>query len=169
VILTRHTLDHIEVRADARELLGLAVPYGQPTQIGSYIESFARGAFAGIDAGSVPLTAAHPRDGAELPIGVSAELRESEAGLHGTWRVSRTQLGDGILALASDGVPLGLSIGFIAELDQWNRDRTRVVRQRASLDHISVVRSPAYARARVAAVRSHPEHAPLLHLARLHR
>jgi phage head maturation protease len=84
VILTRHTLDHIEVRADARELLGLAVPYGQPTEIGSYIESLARGAFAGIDAGSVPLTAAHPRDGAELPIGVSAELRESEAGLHGT-------------------------------------------------------------------------------------
>ena len=105
--------DQIEVRPEARELLGPAVPYDQPTQIGSYVESSARGAFAGIDAGSVPLTAAHPRNGAELPIGLSTELRESEAGLHGTWRVSRIQLGDEILALASDGVPLGLSIGFI--------------------------------------------------------
>jgi hypothetical protein len=47
-----------------------------PIQLGSYIESFARGAFAGIDAGSVPLTAAHPRDSAQLPIGVSTEERE---------------------------------------------------------------------------------------------
>ena len=106
-----HTLDQIEVRAEARELLGPAVPYDQPTQIGSYVESSARGAFAGIDAGSVPPTAAHPRNGAELSIGVSTELRESDAGLHETWRVSRIQLGDESLALASDDVPLGLSIG----------------------------------------------------------
>ncbi len=43
MILTRHPLDQIEVRAEARELLRLAVPYGQPTQIGNYIESFCEG------------------------------------------------------------------------------------------------------------------------------
>jgi HK97 family phage prohead protease len=154
MILTRHTLDQIEVRAEARELLGLAVPYGQETRIGSYIESFARGAFAGVDPSSVPLTASHPRDGSQLPIGVSTELREASEGLHGVWKVSATDRGDEILALAGDAVPLGLSVGFIPELDQWNRDKTRVVRQRASLDHVAVVGRPAYDAARIAAIRA---------------
>jgi uncharacterized protein len=154
-MLTRHTLGHVEVRAEQRELLGLAVPYNTETRIGSYIESFARGAFAGVDAGSVPLTATHPRDGGELPIGVSTELREADDGLHGVWRVSQTQLGDEVLALATDGVPLGLSIGFMPDVDQWNRDKTRVVRQRAHLDHVAVVRTPAYRDALVASVREH--------------
>jgi phage head maturation protease len=50
---------------------------------------------------------------------------------------------------------LGLSIGF-AEVpggSRWSADRQRVTRTRADLDHIAVVRVPAYAGAGVAGVR----------------
>jgi phage head maturation protease len=69
-------------------------------------------------------------------------------------------------------VPLGLSIGFIPDptADQWTRDRTRVERRGALLDHIAVVRSPAYPGARVASLRAAQAPAtPRLHLARLLR
>jgi HK97 family phage prohead protease len=165
-VLIRNAVSDLQVRTEARELLGLAVPYGVETRIGHYVESFAAGAFA--DAGPHPLTAHHPRDGGELPIGVSTELREAGDGLHGVWRVSRTVLGDEVLALAADGVPLGLSVGFVPDRDQWNRERTRVVRTRATLDHVAVVRVPAYPDARIAAVRAAQHRAaPLLGLARL--
>jgi phage head maturation protease len=64
-------------------------------------------------------------------------------------------IGNEVLALARDGVPLGLSIGF-AEVpggSRWSADRQRVTRTRAELDHIAVVRVPAYAGAGVAGVR----------------
>jgi hypothetical protein len=51
-------------------------------------------------------------------------------------------LGNEVLALARDGVPLGLSIGF-AEVPggtRWSADRQRVTRIRAALDHVAVVR-----------------------------
>jgi phage head maturation protease len=56
-------------------------------------------------------------------------------------------LGNEVLALARDGVPLGLSIGF-AEVPGGTRglpNRQRVTRTRAALDHVAVARVPAYA------------------------
>ena len=77
-----------------------------------------------------------------------------------------------MLELARDGVPLGLSVGF-AEVpggSRWSPDRSRVTRTRALLDHVAVVRVPAYAGAGVVGVRSEgggrPTLAPLLTLAR---
>jgi HK97 family phage prohead protease len=150
----RSYLAELEVRGDQREIIGLAVPYGRPTMIGSYTEVFIRGAFA--DAGTHPLTASHPRDGGELPIGVSTELREANDGLHGTWKVSRTTLGDEVLELVRDGALTGLSIGFvpIPGGDKWSHDRSRVERHKAELDHVGVVRRPAYDTARIAAIRA---------------
>jgi len=165
-ILTRSYAAALEVRDDGRTLVGVAVPYGVETRIGRYVESFAPGAFP--DAGTHPLTATHPRDGAELPIGHSVELRDEADGLHGAWHVSETETGNEVLTLVRDGVPLGLSVGFIPDRDQWNRDRTRVVRVRATLDHVAVVRTPAYPDARIAAVRhAQPLTAPRLLVARL--
>jgi phage head maturation protease len=69
--------------------------------------------------------------------------------------VSDTMIGNEVLALARDGVPLGLSVGF-AEVpggSRWSADRQRVTRTRAELDHIAVVRTPAYLGAGVAGVR----------------
>jgi phage head maturation protease len=90
----------------------------------------------------------------------------------GAWRVSDTALGNEILALARDGVPLGLSIGF-AEVpggSRWSADRQRVTRTRAALDHVAVVRVPAFTGAGVIGVREdmHARPTPtLLTLARL--
>jgi phage head maturation protease len=70
------------------------------------------------------------------------------------WHVSDIELGNEVLTLVRDGVPLGLSVGFVAGTSRWSRDRTRVERVTASLDHVAVVRSPAYRSARVHAVRT---------------
>jgi uncharacterized protein len=147
-LLYRTTVADLQVRdgGDGRTLHGLALPYGVEVDLGAYRESFAYGAFADAQPAQVPLTATHPRDGAELPIGITVELREEPDGLHGAWRVSDTQLGNEVLALVGDGVPLGLSIGFVPDPagDVWSRERTVVERRHAILDHIAVVRSPAY-------------------------
>jgi HK97 family phage prohead protease len=174
-LYTREYAAHLQVRDDGRTLEGVAVPYGPEARIGRYVEVFARGAFA--DAGTHPLTATHPRTGADLPIGVSVELREQPDGLHGAWHVSDTDLSNEVLTLVRDGVPLGLSIGFVEGRSRWNRDRTRVERVTASLDHVAVVRTPAYDGARIHAVRTAAGTGalplapvpPLLNLARLRR
>jgi phage head maturation protease len=41
---------------------------------------------------------------------------------------------------------------------RWTPDRRRVTRTRAQLDHIAVVRTPAYVGAGVVGIRSEPEH-----------
>jgi HK97 family phage prohead protease len=165
-VLIRAYAAQLEVRDDGRTLAGTAVPYGIETRIGSYLERFAPGAFA--DAGTHPLTASHPRDGGELPIGVSVELRDEPDGLHGVWRISQTALGNEVLELVRDGALDGLSVGFIPVTDAWSPDRSRVERVRAALDHVAVVRTPAYPDARIAALRAAAgQPGPLLRLARL--
>ena len=72
-------------------------------------------------------------------------------------------IGKEVLALARDGVPLGLSVGF-AEVpggSRWSPDRRRVTRTRAALDHVAVVRVPAYVGAGVVGVREGMRGRPL--------
>jgi uncharacterized protein len=66
------------------------------------------------------------------------------------WRISKTALGDEVLELVRDGAVSGLSIGFVPVTDRWTLDRSRVERVRALLDHVAVVRQPAYPEARIA-------------------
>jgi HK97 family phage prohead protease len=119
------------------------------------VETFQRGALADADPARVPLMRTHPRDPGVLPIGVTVELEERDDAAWGAWKVSRTSEGDEVLELARDGVPLSLSIGF-AEVpggSRWSADRRRVVRTRAALDHVAVVRVGAYAGAGIVGVR----------------
>jgi HK97 family phage prohead protease len=165
-ILTREFAAALQVRdgGDGRTLYGVAVPYGVEASIGSYVEVFTRGAFA--DAGTHVLTAAHPRDGAQLPIGRSVELRDMPDGLHGAWHVSETEFGNDVLTLAKDGVPLSLSIGFVEGRNRWNATHTRVERLSAVLDHVAIVREGAYVGAAVTGLRSATDGRPRLSLAR---
>jgi phage head maturation protease len=80
----------------------------------------------------------------------------------GEWLVSDTVLGNEVLALARDAVPLGLSIGFadVPGGSRWSADRQRVTRTRATLDHVAVVRVPAYAGAGVVGLRAGGHTAP---------
>jgi HK97 family phage prohead protease len=151
---------HVRDDGDGRTLVGPLLPLGVTAQVvdrGRLVEeTFQRGALDGTDPATVPFTATHPRDAGTLPIGVTVELRDEADAMHGAWHVSDTMLGNEVLALARDGVPLGLSVGF-AEVpggNLWNAERTRVTRTRAALDHVAVVRVPAYAGAGVVGVRS---------------
>jgi uncharacterized protein len=161
MIHVRNLTTSLAVRddGDGRTLHGPLLPWGVEARVVDrgrlVVETFARGALAATDPARVPLTATHPRDAGTLPIGVTVELRDEADALHGAWRVSRTALGDEVLELARDGVPLGLSVGF-AEIpggSRWSADRARVTRTRATLDHVAVVRVPAYAGAGVVGVR----------------
>jgi HK97 family phage prohead protease len=162
MIHTRNLTTSLALRddGDGRTLVGALLPWGIPAQVvdrGRLVtETFTRGALAGIDPGKVPLTATHPRDAGTLPIGRTLTIEDRADAAWGAWHVSRTALGDEVLELARDGVPLGLSIGF-AEVpggSRWSADRQRVTRTRAALDHVAVVRVPAYAGAGVVGVRA---------------
>ena len=161
MIHTRHFHSTLAIRenGDSRTLVGPLLPWGVRARVvdqGRLVtETFQRGALAGTDPARVPLTATHPRDAGTLPIGVTVELRDEADALHGAWHVSDTMIGNEVLALARDGVPLGLSVGF-AEVpggSRWSADRQRVTRTRAALDHVAVVRVPAYQGAGVVGVR----------------
>ena len=137
------------------------------------VETFERGALQGNDPARVALTVTHPRDNQHLPVGRTLTIEERDDAAWGEWKVSKTAAGDELLELAADQVPLGLSIGFreVVGGSRWSPDRRRVVRTRAELDHIAVVRSPAFVGAGVVGVREQgswpPEAYPLLSLARL--
>jgi HK97 family phage prohead protease len=149
----------LRAEGDGRTLVGPVLPWDREARVldrGRLVtETFQRGALAGTDPARVPLTALHPKDAGTLPIGLTVELRDEADALHGAWHVSKTTIGDEVLELARDGVPLGLSIGFeeVPGGNRWSADRQRVTRTRAQLDHIAVVRVPAYQGAGVAGIR----------------
>jgi HK97 family phage prohead protease len=164
-VLLRSWPAELAVRSDGdgRVLHGPLLPWRTEAKVLErgrvVLESFERGALAGVDPGRVALTIRHPTDNQELPVGVTVELRDEADALHGAWRVSKTAAGDELLELARDRVPLGLSIGFV-EIpggSRWSPDRRHVVRVRADLDHVAVVRRGAYVGAEVAGVRSEDE------------
>ena len=148
----------LEIRAagDGRTVVGCAVPFDRPTDVGGYVESFTRGAFARTiaerGAGRVKVLAAH--SSSVNPIGCATVLREDPAGLHVELRVSKTQLGDECLELIRDGALDGLSIGFQPIRAVHNPTTGVVERTEVRLDEISLVSFPAYDGARVLAVRS---------------
>jgi uncharacterized protein len=160
---------------DGRALEGPLLPWGVEARVLDRgrlaVETFERGALVDVDPARVPLTARHPRDAQELPIGRTVEPEERADAAWGAWRVSKTALGEEVLELARDGVPLGLSVGFLEVPggSRWSPDRRRVTRTRAALDHVAVVRVPAYAGAGVVGVRAEgapAAGAPLATLAR---
>jgi uncharacterized protein len=161
MIHTRQFTTALQLRddGDGRTIHGAFLPWGTEARVydrGRLVtETFERGALAGTDPSRVPLTATHPRDAGTLPIGVMTELEERSDAAFGSWRVSDTLLGNEVLALARDGVPLGLSVGFmeIPGGSRWSADRQRVTRTRAELDHVAVVRVPDYVGAGVVGVR----------------
>jgi HK97 family phage prohead protease len=179
-VLTRAYLGALQLRdgGDGRVLVGPLMPWGVEAVVldrgREVVETFERGALSDVDPGSVPLTARHPRDPEQLPIGLTVELEDRADAQWGAWRVSRVPLGDEVLELARDGVRLGLSIGFL-ETPGGSRwlSRSRVVRTRAQLDHVAVVRVPAYQGAGVVGVRAgggeQGSGRPLATLARLRR
>lgn len=160
--LTRATAADLVIRSDGRTIVGVAVPWDQPATVSdngrtSYVEQFARGAFARSIAergARIPFLAHHQRQA--MPLGKVTLLREDPQGLYMEARVSKTSAGDEALELVRDGALSGLSVSFAAipTGEKWSRDRSSVVRSEVRLREISAVAIGAYENALITAVRA---------------
>lgn len=135
-----------EVRLDAetREVTGIAVPYGQVADIGSYREAFAPGAIRSVE--DVKLFWQHSE-----PIGKIVEGRDTEAGFEIRAKISDTARGNEAYTLLKDGVINKFSVGFVP-LEQ-TRDGDLVTRTNVDLKEVSLVSFPAFSGASISEVR----------------
>ena len=139
------------VDVEQREVAGIAVPYGQTTDLGF-------GMRERFDAG-----AAVPADDAMLywrhdePIGKIIGHEQREDGLFIRARISSTPRGDEAYTLVRDGVISKFSVGF-EPVEQRTEDDGTIVRTLANVREVSLVPMPAYSGAALTEVR---ESAPI--------
>ena len=136
-----------EVRLDAetREVVGLAVPYGQRADIGgAYQEEFAPGAIRSVE--DVKLFWQHSE-----PIGKILEGKDTDEGFEIRAKISDTPRGQEAYTLLKDGVINKFSVGFVPV--EQTRDGNVVTRTLVDLKEVSLVSFPAFAGASVAEVR----------------
>lgn len=141
----------VEVRSvntDTRTITGLAVPYGQETNVGGYKERFEKGAFGTPE--NVRLFYGHSE-----PIGLVTEGRDTDEGYVIEARISETERGNEVYTLLKDGVLNRFSVGFMPV--EHRMDNDVVVRTKADLKEVSVVAFPAYEGAKVSEVREASE------------
>jgi HK97 family phage prohead protease len=145
----------LDVHYPERVIELLAVPYDEDAEVvirgRPMIESVAPSAFAGVK-GDVTVRRIHD---AERPLGRVIRFHPGDArGLRTELRIAKTAEGDDVLALADEGL-LSASVGFVVlpggEVVSPDRRKRRIVKAR--LDHIGMTGDPAYAGARVLAVR----------------
>lgn len=156
----------VETTESYSMLKGLAVPYDEFTNIGWFLEAFARGSLgksiqeAGRD---LPLNIFH--ENRMWPIGAADEWNERTNGLEGVWRLDESEMAQNAARLADKGMLTGLSIEFVPirseweEADVWDPSAgpdfmDRVTRVEARLLATGLVQSPAYVSAGVELVRS---------------
>jgi len=143
----------LSLRSDGRTLAGIAVPFGQITDLGFERELFVKGSFTRTlkNRPNVKLLANH--NGQAFPIGKATLLREDAAGLYAEFGIVDTVAGNEALTLVRDGVVDGLSVGFKVVDDHYPEPDLREVRE-AELFEVSLVTWPAYEGARVMSLRS---------------
>lgn len=159
--LSRAFTADLEIRSDGdgRTIQGIVVPYGQTARVSdggpSYEERFQRGAFTKflnerpIDRFPLRLLSQHDSN---RPLGRAIELRDTESGMYGAFRISNTAEGNDQLELVRDGVLGAFSVGF-RPINQ-KRDGSVTVRTEAALREVSLVTFPAYEGALVTGMRA---------------
>lgn len=148
--MTELEIRSVEVRSfdtETRTIKGLAVPYGQTTDIGGYKERFEPGA---MDADDVKLFYSHSE-----PIGKVIAGRDTDEGYEIEAVISKTTRGDEVYTLMRDEVLTKFSVGFLPLEHRMEEDV--VVRTKVALKEVSVVSFPAYAGAQVSEVRTSDE------------
>jgi HK97 family phage prohead protease/HK97 family phage major capsid protein len=135
----------VRLEADTREVVGLAVPYGQVADIaGMYREQFVPGAIRSVE--DVKLFWQHSE-----PIGKILEGRDTEEGFEIRAMISDTPRGQEAYTLLRDGVINKFSVGFMAV--EQTRDGDLVTRTHVDLREVSLVSFPAFSGASVSEVR----------------
>lgn len=135
----------------------VAVPYNEETVVeyrGRLMrEIYEPGAMRDIDPTKTNITLNRDHTH-ERVVGKVIELRDTPTGAVALAKVSKTPLGDETLQLADDKI-LGASIGVaVSQSGMEIRGDLRRVFRAAYLDHIAMLPNPAYAGAKVLAVRS---------------
>lgn len=138
---------------------GIAVPYNEITYLAAGEprgERFIAGAFtksiAARAAAGIRLVDSHLDGYQRRPYGVLAEAEDRDEGLWTRFRFYDTPSGQEGRAEAREGTYGGLSIGFKTVRDRRATDGVREVIE-AQLHHVALVDEPAYAGAKVLAVR----------------
>lgn len=166
----------VTVRSLAKREIDMRIaPFGVTIETLNGPEEIEPGAFRGADPSKVLLMGLEhevhlglSQDGRVIPVrrptGKALSIEERPDGAYATFRVAKTASGDEMLALADDGVISGVSVemGHNARTrtEKRNGRRTSVV-EFADLRAVSPTYHPAYAEARVLAVRSQKEDAPV--------
>jgi HK97 family phage prohead protease len=163
VVMERAPLEYraavtVDVRFPDRVVEIVAAPYERDTAVlcrGEWVtESFARGAFDGVERRANRVRVNRDHDLSKT-VGRAVALHPSrDVGLVAELRISKTELGEETLELASDGA-LDASVGFapMPGGEVWSENRTRRTVARAWLGHIALVPDPAYEDANVLDVR----------------
>lgn len=158
-ILLRNDAVIADVNQRQRLIDLIAVPWDQEAEIPwhgeIWHESFKRGSFDGIQehAGRIRVNREHVR-GDTVGRGVSMDPF-AEAGLLARVKIAATPRGDDTLELAAEDM-ISPSVGYyVKKPSDVEVNRRTMMRRvvRAFLDHLGMVESPAYAGARVLAVR----------------
>ncbi|MEM8783074.1 MAG: HK97 family phage prohead protease [Planctomycetota bacterium] len=149
------TLEATELRVegddDSRRLVGLAVPYNQWTNLGSFRERFAAGCFADSLTGERNIQALYNHRSGDILASTQNEtltLIDEPGGLRFEMTVAKTTAGNDTLELVGTGEVRGMSFGFrvVEDNETWNRDEGEITRTvvKADLDEITVTGRPAY-------------------------
>ena len=155
----------LEVRdtTDGVSVVGLVVPYGQPADIIEvrdgrpirYREQFVPGAFdrAMRVPHRVALMYGHT-DAFDQRLGYAVRFEDSQEGLLATFRLDRSRADHARDVLSSSHA--SLSVGFLSLVPRplTEREGQLVTRESVHLGHVAAVEEPAYAGARVLAVRA---------------
>jgi hypothetical protein len=148
---------------------GRAVPYGEWTAVGYFMEQHAPASLkqsTTVGRGrSAPLLLFH--DNRSFPIGVVDHWDQRDDGLDGRWRLNESPEAQRAAAAADRGELTGLSIGFqpirsrweLLPWEEWDPDAgpdgmDKVTREESVLVEVSVTPTPAFAGAQIDAVRS---------------
>lgn len=158
-------LPSIEVDEQAGTAEALLVPYDAPTPIVefqpgrgrvTYTEVFKRGSHeralrAG--AGRIPFVYNHSESFADR-MGVLTRFWETDAGLFGALRFDPSKMGAVTDAVTSSHSGISIAFSSVVPRAFTERDGSTVERRSVILQHVAAVNTPAYADARVLAVRN---------------
>jgi HK97 family phage prohead protease/HK97 family phage major capsid protein len=135
----------VRLEADTREIVGIAVPYGQRADIGGvYEEEFAPGAIRSVE--DVKLFWQHSE-----AIGKVVSGRDTEDGFEIRAVISSTPRGDEAYTLLKDNVINKFSVGFVPV--EQTREGNVITRTLVDLREVSVVNWPAFSLASISEVR----------------